>query len=184
MNRSFCCIYSMVIWCHNYTFIFLLSKYVLIALVATLSMIFYTGLNHLLAIYVMFCLKHSSIVSAFASLICVARMALYVQSYMMNIIVIPCIDVIGNFPVNSEYIVPYFLSTYPYVMNIWFIISFSSCWFMHLSVSICSNASFILSVVDLMPFLCIFMCPLSVAGYEYGRYFWTASVVRPGHVAN
>ena len=55
---------------------------------------------------------------------------------------------------------------------------------MHRAVSICSNASFILSFVDLMPFICLFMCPLSVAGNESGRYFWTASVVRPGHVAN
>ena len=28
------------------------------------------------------------------------------------------------------------------------------------------------------------MCPLSVSGYDSGRYFWTASAVRPGHVAN
>ena len=55
---------------------------------------------------------------------------------------------------------------------------------MHCAVSIYSNALFILSFVDLMPFLCLFMCPLSVSGHESGRYFWTASTVRPGHVAN
>ena len=55
---------------------------------------------------------------------------------------------------------------------------------MHRSVLIFSNASFILSFVDLIPFCCLFMCPLSVAGHESGRYFWTASAVRPGHVAN
>ena len=55
---------------------------------------------------------------------------------------------------------------------------------MHCAVSICSNASFILSFVDIMPFLCLFMCPLAVAGHDSGRYFWTDSVVRPGHVAN
>ena len=55
---------------------------------------------------------------------------------------------------------------------------------MHRDVSIYSNASFILSVVDLMPFLFLVMCPLSVAGHDSGRYFWTDSVVRPGHVAN
>ena len=113
----------------------------------------------------MFFFKHSTIVSAFASFIGVARIALDVQSYMMNIAVMPCIDVMGNFPVKSEYIVPYFLSTYPNVMNIWFIISFSSGGFMHRSVSIFSNAYFILSFFDLTHFCCLFMCPLSVAGH-------------------
>ena len=147
-------------------------------------MILYTGLNPLFDRYVMFCLKHSTIVFAFASFIGVARMALDVQSYVMTISVIPCIDVIGNFTVKSAYIVPSFLSTYTDVMNIWFVLSFYSGGFMHRALSICSNASFILSVVDLMPFLCLFMCPLYVAGHDSGRYFWTASVVRPGHVAN
>ena len=97
---------------------FSLSRYDFIALVDTLYMILYTGLNPLFSRYVMFCLKHSTIVSSFASLIGVARMALDVQLYMMNIAVIPCIDVIGNFPVKSVYIVPSFLYTYPNVMNI------------------------------------------------------------------
>ena len=79
---------------------FSLSRYVFISLVATLSMTLYTGLNPLLDKYVMLFLKHSTIVSDFASFIGVARMALDVQSYMMNIAVMPCIDVIGNFPVN------------------------------------------------------------------------------------
>ena len=147
-------------------------------------MILYTGSNTLFEKYVMFFLNHSTIVSDFASLIDVARMALDVQSYMMNISVIPCINVIGIFPVKSVYIVPSFLSTYPNVMNIWFIISFSSGGFMHRAVSICSNAFFILSFVDLIPFRCLFMCPLSVAEHESGRYFFIASVVIPGHVAN
>ena len=163
---------------------FSISRYVFIALVATLSMILYTGFNPLFDRYVMFFLKHSTIVYAFASLICVTRMALDVQSYMMNISVIPCVDVIGNFPVKSVYIVPSFLSIYTNVMNIWFILSCSSGGFMHSAVSIYSNASFILSVVYLRAFLCLFMCPLSVAGNDSGGYFWTASVVRPGHVAN
>ena len=55
---------------------------------------------------------------------------------------------------------------------------------MHRAVSICSNASFILYFVDLIPFHCLFMFPLSVAGHESGRYFWTDYVVRPVHVAN
>ena len=163
---------------------FSLSRCVFIALVATLSMILYTGLNPLFDRYVMFFLKHSTILSTFASLIGVARMALDYQSYNMNISVIPRIDVIGNFPVKSAYIVPFFLSTYPNVMNIWFILACSSGGFMHRAFLICSNASFILSVVDLMPFLCLFMFPLSVAGHYSGRYFWNASIVRPVHVAN
>ena len=100
----------------------------------------------------MFFFRHSTIVSAFASYIGVARMALGVQSYMMNIDVNTCIDVIGNFPVKSAYIVSSFLSTYHNVMNIWFILSLSSGGFMHRAVSIFSNAYFILSFVGLMRF--------------------------------
>ena len=102
----------------NCTFMFSLSRCVFIALVATLSMILYTGLNPLFDKYFILFFKHCTIVSAFASYIGVARMALDVQSYIMNIPVIPCIDVIGNFPVKSAYIVPSFLSKYPNVMNI------------------------------------------------------------------
>ena len=90
---------------------------------------------------------------------------------MMNVAVIPCIDVIGNFPVKSAYIVPALLSTYPNVMNIWFTLSISSGGFMHRAVSIFSNVSFISSLVDLMPFRCLFMCILSVAGHESGGVF-------------
>ena len=56
--------------------------------------------------------------------------------------------------------------------------------FMHSCVSIISKAFFIFYFVDLMPFCCLFMCPLSVAGHDSGRYFSTASAVRPGHVVN
>ena len=90
---------------------------------------------------------------------------------------------LGNF-LLSQRIIPSFLSTNPNVMNIWFILSFSSVGFMHRAVSIFSYESFILSFVDITPFLCLFMCPLSVAGHDSGRYFWTASAVRPGHDAN
>ena len=90
-----------------------LSRYVFIALVATLSMKLYTGLNPLFEKYVMFFLKHSPIVSAFASVIGLARMTLVVQSYMMNIAVMPCIYVMGNFPVKSAYI--FFPTFYPHI---------------------------------------------------------------------
>ena len=46
------------------------------------------------------------------------------------------------------------------------------------------SAVTIFSFVLLMPFFCLFVCPLSVVGDDYGRYFWTAFTVRPGHVAN
>ena len=55
---------------------------------------------------------------------------------------------------------------------------------MHLCVSIISNAFFIIFFVDLIPFCCLFICPLSVAGHDSGSYFSTASAVSPGHVAN
>ena len=55
---------------------------------------------------------------------------------------------------------------------------------MHRCVSIISNAFFIFCLVDLIPFCCLFMCPLSVAGHDSGRYFYTASAVRTGHFAN
>ena len=55
---------------------------------------------------------------------------------------------------------------------------------MHRCVSIMSSAVSILCFFDLMPFCCLFICPLPVAGHEAGRYFSTASAVRPGHVAS
>ena len=51
---------------------------------------------------------------------------------------------------------------------------------MHFPYSIISNAIF----VDLIPFCCLFVCPLSVAGHTSGRYFLTASAVNPGHVVS
>ena len=71
-------------------------------------MTLYTGLNPVFDKYVMFFLKDSRIVSAFPYFIGVARMALDVQSYTMNIAVMPCIDVMGNFTVKSAYIFPSF----------------------------------------------------------------------------
>ena len=55
---------------------------------------------------------------------------------------------------------------------------------MHRCVSIISNVFFIYFLVDLIPFCCLFICPLSVAGNDSGRYFSTDSAVRTGHVAN
>ena len=51
-----------------------------------------------------------------------------------------------------------------------------------LLVSIFSNDILVLSLVLLIPCFCLFMCPLSVAGAESGRYFWPARDVNRGHV--
>ena len=51
-------------------------------------------------------------------------------------------------------------------------------------VSSISNSVLIFSLVLQIPCLCPFMCPLSVAGAECGRYFWTTRAVNPGHVEN
>ena len=55
---------------------------------------------------------------------------------------------------------------------------------MHRCVSIMSSVISIFCFVDLMPFCCLFMCPLSVAGHEVGMYLSTAYAVMPGHVAS
>jgi hypothetical protein len=55
---------------------------------------------------------------------------------------------------------------------------------MSLSYSMEFNAVATFSFVDLNPFLCLFMWPLSVAGDVSGRYLLTAFVVNPGHVGN
>ncbi len=52
------------------------------------------------------------------------------------------------------------------------------------AVSILSNATSRFSFVDLMPCFCRFMCPLSVAGEDSGKYCWTTLVVIPGQVGN
>ena len=53
---------------------------------------------------------------------------------------------------------------------------------MSLLCSFVSNASLIF--VDLIPFLCLLMCLLSVAGAWSRGYFPTALAVNPGHVVS
>ena len=84
-----------------------------IACVATLSMTLYTNLKLRFVRYVTFCLKYSTIVSAFASFIGFASIAFVVQSYRMKMTITPFIDVMENLPVRSAYIVPTFLSMKP-----------------------------------------------------------------------
>eukprot|EP00978_Attheya_sp_CCMP212_P045531 scaffold350177_cov33-Attheya_sp.AAC.1 len=69
--------------------------------------------------YSMFFRKLSTIVSALASFIGVAKIAFVVQSYMMKTALVPSNDVIGKFPVRSAYIVPSFGSRAPNAMNNW-----------------------------------------------------------------
>ena len=45
-----------------------------------------------------------------------------------------------------------------------------------------SNAVLIFSLVLQIPCFCLFMRPLSFAGAESGKYFWTYRDVNPGHV--
>ena len=44
------------------------------------------------------------------------------------------------------------------------------------------NAFLIFYLVLLIPCFCLFMCPLSVDGSEFGRYFWADRAVNPCHV--
>jgi hypothetical protein len=76
-------------------------------LVATLSIIFNVGLKPRLVRYCICFSKTAMVVSDFPSLTGVARIALVVQSYKINMAVIPSTDRIGNFPVKSTYMVPF-----------------------------------------------------------------------------
>eukprot|EP00978_Attheya_sp_CCMP212_P032024 scaffold123227_cov35-Attheya_sp.AAC.1 len=67
-------------------------------------------------------------------------------------------------------------------MNIWLERSVALGGLISCSYSIIESASLIFVFVDRIPLACRFMCPLSVAGEESGRYLVTASAVRPGHV--
>jgi hypothetical protein len=156
----------------------------LTARVATLSIMLKTGLNPRFERYSMFVLKLFTIVSAFASLMGVAKMAFVVQSYMMNNARVPSIAVMGKLPVRSAYIVPFLGSIAPIAINIWLVGSVVLGGLTSRSYSIIESAFSILIFVDRIPLACRFMWPLSVAGHESGRYLLTASAVSPGHVDN
>jgi hypothetical protein len=51
--------------------------------------------------------------------------------------------------------------------------------FMSCSYSMHCNSLSIFSFVDLIPCFCLFVCPLSGAGLDSGRYFLTAAAVNP-----
>ena len=70
-------------------------------------------MNPLFVRYVIFCLKQLTIVSSAIFFTGVARIAFVVQSYMMKIGTIPSMYLIGDLPVNSTYIIPYFLFILP-----------------------------------------------------------------------
>ena len=73
---------------------------------ATLSMMLKTGLKPLLVKYMMFPLKVAIFDSSFKSLTGVARISLDDHYYITKTYVFPSIDLIGDFPVNSTYMVP------------------------------------------------------------------------------
>ena len=55
---------------------------------------------------------------------------------------------------------------------------------MSLSYSIRSSPTLTFSFVDLNPCRCLFICPLSVAGDDSGRYFLIEVGVSPGQVGS
>ena len=80
--------------------------------------------------------------------------------------------------------VPSFLSNIAWNSNNWFVCSFTIGGLVHCYVSLSTISIVIFSVVDLIPFFYLFICPLSVAGLEYGRSLFTAAAASPGHDAN
>ena len=94
-------------------FTFSASRYACTAFDATLPMMLRMGLDPLFVKICYFCLKQLAIVSSAIFFTGVASIAFVVQSYMMKIATIPSMDLIGNFPVKSTYIVPYFVFILP-----------------------------------------------------------------------
>ena len=89
------------------------SRFAYTAFDATSLIMLRMGLNPLFVRYVICCLKHLTIVSSAIFFTGVARIAFVVQSYMMNFTTIPSMDLIGNLPVKSTYIVPSFIFILP-----------------------------------------------------------------------
>ena len=77
---------------------------------AMLSRILKRGLNPLLVRWLIFSLNTLIIVSSFVFGIASAKILFELQSYMMNIVTISSIDLTGNLPVQSIYVVPSFVS--------------------------------------------------------------------------
>ena len=87
---------------------FSLYRYLLTALEATLSLMLKDGLKPLFVKYVMFSLKVDIVDVSFKYFNVVARVAFYYQLYSTKTDVFPYINQIGDFPVKSTYMVPFF----------------------------------------------------------------------------
>ena len=83
--------------------------------------------------------------------------------------VFPYIDLIGNFLVKSTYMVPSFRFRFAWYANrgLSLTVVIGGC--RSLFVSSISNSVLIFTLVLRIPYFCIFMWPLSVAGAESGR---------------
>ena len=84
------------------------SRYLLTDLEAKFSIMSKTGLKPLFVKYVMFSLKVAIVGVPFKSFTGVASIALDYQSYITKIAVFPSFDMIGDFPVKSTHMVPFF----------------------------------------------------------------------------
>ena len=90
------------------TLMFFYYRYFLTVLEATFPMMLKTGLKPLFVKYVMFSLKVDIADSYFKYLTGLARIAFDDRLYSTNMEVFPSIELIGNFPLKSTYIVLYF----------------------------------------------------------------------------
>ena len=133
------------------------SKYFLTDLEDTLSMVLKTSLKPLLVKYMMLSLKIAIVDSSFKYFIGVVRIAFCDQSYSIKVSVCSSIDIIGNFPVKSTYMVPYFGFSVAWYANRWLYLSVVIGRCRSLFVSSISNAVLISSLVLQIPcffFLC------------------------------
>ena len=89
----------------NFSLIFSSSKYFLTALESTLLMMLNTGLRPVFVRYVMFSLNVAIVEVSVKYFTGVANIAFNNQSYSTKIAVFTSIDLIGDFPVKSTYMV-------------------------------------------------------------------------------
>ena len=92
----------------NYSFILSSPRYFFTGFEATLSMMLKTGLKPLFVRYVMFSLNVSIVEVSIRSSTGFSNIVFDDQLYSTNIAVLPYLDLIGNFPVQSTYIFPFF----------------------------------------------------------------------------
>ena len=104
------------------------------------------------------------------------------QSYSKKIAVFRSIDLIGDFPVKSTDLVPFFGLKEAWYVERQLFLYIVICRCRYLFVSSISNAVLNFSLILLITFFLIFIWPLYVAGAESWRYFWTTQAVKPVHI--